>query len=87
MNSEINLSNLREARKELAELETMLTAPNEASEAELELSLRHVYHHLNFCWNIRNIETEHYKNMSATEFIDWGKYPNGFDDPASLNED
>ncbi len=86
MNYEIILSNLREAREELDKLESKIKSSDKPDEIELELSLRHTYHHLNFAWNVRNLETEKYKNLTDTDFREWGKFPNGFDDLNSFGE-
>lgn len=80
MNHKIILSNLQEAREELDKLEAKLNSSDKPDEVEFELSLRHAYHHLNFAWNIRNVETEKYKNLTDTDFREWSKFPNGFDD-------
>ena len=86
MNYKIILSNLREAREELYKLESKINSSDKPDEVEFELSLRHVYHHLNFAWNIRNMETEKYKNLTNSDFHEWGKFPNGFDDLDSFGE-
>ena len=80
MNHKIILSNLQEAREELDKFEAKLNSQDKPDEVEFELSLRHAYHHLNFAWNIRNVETEKYKNLTDTDFREWSKFPNGFDD-------
>jgi hypothetical protein len=80
MNHKIILSNLQEAREELDKFEAKLNSSDKPDEVEFELSLRHAYHHLNFAWNIRNVETEKYKNLTDTDFREWSKFPNGFDD-------
>ena len=80
MNHKIILSNLQEAREELDKFEAKLNSSDKPDEVEFELSLRHAYHHLNFAWNIRNVETEKYKNLTDTDFREWCKFPNGFDD-------
>ena len=80
MNHKIILSNLQEAREELDKLEAKLNSSDKPDAVEFELSLRHAYHHLNFAWNIRNVETEKYKNLTDTDFREWSKFPNGFDD-------
>ena len=87
MNYKIILSNLREAREELAKLESKINSSDKPDEVEFELSLRHAYHHLNFAWSIRNVETEKFKNLTDDEFHKWGKFPNGFDDLESFGKE
>ena len=86
MNYEIILSDLREVREEIEKLESKINSPDKPDEVDFELSLRHTYHHLNFAWNIRNLETEKYKNLIDTDFHEWGKFPNGLDDLAAFGE-
>lgn len=86
MNYEIILSNLREACEEIEKLESKINSFDKPDEVDFELSLRHTYHHLNFAWNIRNLETEKYKNLKDTDFHEWGKFHNGFDDLSALGK-
>jgi tRNA(Ile2) C34 agmatinyltransferase TiaS len=79
LNWEIILSNIQEAKEELEKLENDIASSEKPDEVELELSLKHTYHHLNFAWNIRNLETEKYKNLTDTEFKKWSEFPKGFD--------
>jgi hypothetical protein len=80
LNWKIILSNIKEAREELAELELQIASTKKPVEVELELSLRHAYHHLNTAWNVRRTETEKYKNLTESDFKKWGQFPTGFDD-------
>ena len=80
LNWKIIESNIREAREELEELERTIAKTNKPAEVELQLSLRHAYHHLNCAWNIRHTETAKYRNMTEDDFKTWGKFPEGFDD-------
>ena len=86
MNYEFILSNLREARDEIDKLESKINSSEKPDETEFEMSLRHAFHYLNFAWNIRNIETKKYKNLTDTDFREWGKFPNGFDDLDSFGK-
>ena len=79
MNYEIILSNIREAREEIEKLEAKISSTDKPDLVELELSLRHAYHHLNFAWNVSNIETKKYANLTDKNFSDWGKFPKDFD--------
>ncbi len=78
LNWQIILSNVKEARKELEELEKTIES-GESEQIELEISLRHAYHHLNFAWNTKNIPSEKYANLTDSEFKEWGRFPQDFD--------
>ena len=77
MNYDIILLNLREAREELDKLISMIISTDKPDEVEFEFFLTHTYHHLNFSWNIRNLETEKHKNLSESNFLEWSKFPDG----------
>jgi hypothetical protein len=87
INCKIIESNIREAREELEKLESQLAKNEKPTEVELELSLRHAYHHLNFAWNIRHTETAKYQHSTDSDFKNWGKFPKGFDDIETCGED
>jgi hypothetical protein len=80
LNWKIILSNIKEAREELEELESRIAATKKPAGVELELSLRHAYHHLNTAWNVRHTKTEKYKSLTKSDFRKWGKFPKGFDE-------
>jgi hypothetical protein len=80
LNWKIIMSNIQEAREELGQLETLISSRRKPVEVELDLALRHAYHHLNTAWNVRHIETERYRKQSKSEFTKWSKFPKGFDD-------
>lgn len=79
VNLEIIRSNVEEALKELKQLLSQIESKEHFSSIELESSLRHAYHHLNFAWNIRNIDTDKYANLTDRDFKEWSKFPAGFD--------
>ena len=79
MNFTIVSSNIEEALEELQKIRDKVNSKN-MDEAELKIQLQHVYHHLNVAWNIRDVETERYRNITHEEFENWGEYPNEFDD-------
>jgi len=62
------MSNIKEAREELEELEARIASTKKPLEVELELSLRHAYHHINSAWNVRHIETRKYRNLTESDF-------------------
>ena len=80
LNWRIILSNIEEAREELEKLESRITTAKKPGETQLELSLRHTYHHLNSAWNVRHIETDRYRHLTNSDFKKCGKFPTGFDD-------
>ncbi len=75
MNWSIIGSNVTEAREELARLEALLADPKRRSEATLEVSLAHVYHHLNFAWHARRVTISRYRKLSDADFNRWGRFP------------
>lgn len=79
LNWEIILTNIKEARKELQKLEKEIKAVERPTELNLELSLRHAYHHINSAWNIRHKSSEEYAKMSDADFKKWGRFPKGLD--------
>ena len=80
MDWKIILANIREAREQLEGLESQIASSNRPVETELELALRHTYHHVNMAWNVRHIETENYKKLTESDFKKWGKFPYGLDE-------
>jgi len=74
MNYQIVLSNIEEALEELERIRDKVNSKN-IDDVEFKIALQHVYHHLNFSWNVRNQKTEKYENLTDDEFIKWGKYP------------
>jgi hypothetical protein len=74
MNWTTILVQLDEAVDELESLRRRLrSAP---TEAELEVGLRHAYHHLNFAWNTRKLPDDRIAAMTDAEFATWGQFPN-----------
>ncbi|MFZ2631953.1 MAG: hypothetical protein WA081_00070 [Desulfosalsimonadaceae bacterium] len=86
MNYEIILSNIREAREEIEKLEAKIASTEKPDQVEFELSLRHAYHHLNFAWNVKNVRTEKYTNLTDENFRNWGMFPKDFDDLGAFGE-
>lgn len=80
LNWKIIRINIHEALKELEELESQIASTDKPDEFVLELSLRHAFHHINFAWNVRHIETEKYRKFTESDFKDWGKFPEGLDE-------
>lgn len=80
LNWKVVLSNIQEAREELKKIESQIASTKKPDEVELELSLRHAYHHLNTAWNARHAEIDRYRNMTEEDFKSWGQFPKGLDD-------
>jgi hypothetical protein len=80
LNWKIIRANIHEALEELEKLESHIASTNKPHEVELELSLRHAFHHINFAWNARHIETEKYRKLTKSDFDEWGKFPEGLDE-------
>jgi len=80
LNWKIILTNIHDAREELEKLEEQITSRKKPVEMELEISLRHAYHHINTAWNVRHTETGKYSKLTQSDFKAWGKYPEGLDE-------
>ncbi len=76
-------SNISEALEELQGLEKKIKQ-RKCDEIELQLSLQHAYHHLNFAWNIRRVPTKRYVHLTQEEFDEWRKYPAEIEDDELL---
>lgn len=79
LNFEIMESNLAEAIEQLQKLRT--EAANETLTAvDFQIGLLHAYHHINWSWNTRHVETSKYANRTRKHFKKWGKYPSKIED-------
>jgi hypothetical protein len=78
LNLEIIASNLAEAIEELEGLRSQ-ASDGTLSEGAFLVGLRHTYHHVNFAWNIRHVETRDYTRLTQKQFERWGKYPSRID--------
>ena len=74
LNHDIILLNINETFEELEGIKKKLES-GVLDEVEFQSLLQHVYHHLNFAWNIRNETTNAYSNLSDDDFYRWRKYP------------
>ena len=68
-------SNIEEAKEQLEEILKDIEEDKEYSEVELQIALEHAYHHLNYAWNIRNIEEARAEACSKSDYKAWSKYP------------
>jgi hypothetical protein len=75
INWKIVASNIQEVREELNRLAQLLENAEERNETELQVSLQHAYHHMNFAWNIRHKRTREYATLSHRNFKAWGRFP------------
>ena len=57
-NKELIAINIEEARDELTGILSDLKRDSDYSEIELKIALEHAYHHINYAWNIRNINKD-----------------------------
>ncbi len=76
-NKELIAINIEEAKEELENILSELVDNSEFSEVELKIALEHIYHHLNFSWNIRNVDEKIAVECSEQNFREWSKYPVG----------
>ena len=68
-------SNIAEARDELEVIEAKIDSDEMLDEVEYQIKMEHVYHHLNFAWNARNISRDRYVNLTDQDFNKFGKFP------------
>ncbi len=78
MNLKVVSSNIQEALEELEKIRDKINSKT-INEVEFQVQLQHVYHHLNFAWNVRHQKSERYRNMTDEDFKVWGKYPTDLD--------
>jgi hypothetical protein len=67
--------NLEDALDELQKLDKRMLSGDMPDEVEFQISMEHIYHHLNFAWNTRFFSIENHANMTKEQFIQWGKCP------------
>jgi len=79
LNNRIIAGNLAEANEEIAKL-LFKAVHGGLKEEQLQMGLLHAYHHLNFAWNVRQIATADYANLSQKQFEAWGRYPADIED-------
>ena len=68
-------ANLREAREQPEEIEAKLKAGKRPSPGSLELMIEHAYHHMNCAWNARFVASRVYRNLTDSQFNEWGRFP------------
>jgi hypothetical protein len=75
MNKTWILSHLREASEELTRTIARIAADSSVNEIELEISLAHMYNHLNTAWNSRAVSDEQIAAQTEDDFYTWRAYP------------
>ena len=75
LNWQIIKSNISEAKQELEKLESQIESGKKPDLVELQISLQHAYHHINFAWNVRNKTLKEYQKFTDKDFKKFGKYP------------
>jgi len=76
-NRDLIASNVKEAKEELESILSALASATEYSEEKFRIAIEHAYHHLNYAWNIRNVDGERIAACSQDDFVKWSKYPAG----------
>jgi hypothetical protein len=67
--------NIKDALKEMQKLDRQISSGDMPDEVEFQIAMQHIYHHLNFAWNIRHEPIENYVGMTKDQFNLWGKFP------------
>jgi len=71
----IIIQDLIDAKEDLGKLETQVHSANYPDDIEFKITMQHIYHHLNFAWNARNILPDEYAHQSQMDFETLGKFP------------
>ena len=74
-NWDVILYNIREAREQLQAIESQVNDGNPPLKGEFQVMIEHAYHHLNFAWNVKEVSTKKYANLSDDDFNKWSKFP------------
>lgn len=70
------ISNLHEAACSIRDLNEELKNERLLTLGKFNVEMGHIYHHINFAWNIRGLrDVSRYANMSDEDFRKWTKYP------------
>ncbi len=76
MSIQSSLFHLKEAKEELEEI---ITAIENKSERSFDVSMQHLYHHVNFAWNTRNVADEEIDQNNPEDFNAWRQFPRDLD--------
>ena len=71
----IVIQDLMDAKEELEKLERKVSSQDYPDEIEFRIALQHIFHHLDFAWNTRNISPDEYAGLEPTDFDRLGKFP------------
>jgi hypothetical protein len=67
--------NLEEALEELTStLDNIKNAEN-YSNADFRVAMEHLYHHINFAWNTRNMPAKEVGKLDGRKFYKWRRFP------------
>lgn len=70
------ISNLHEASCSITRLNDDLKNNRLYSVGRFKMDMGHIYHHINFAWNIRGLrDISLYRHMSDENFKKWTQYP------------
>jgi hypothetical protein len=75
MNKVWILSHLRESCEELTRIIARIDAAPDVDDIEFEISLRHVYSHLNTAWNSRAVGDHDIAFFSDEDSVAWRAFP------------
>lgn len=81
------LFHLREAEEELQRLISKLSIEKDdilESDIEFKDAMIHIFHHLNFAWNVRNIPLKDYDRFQTAKFDEWRQFPTDIKLPGML---
>ena len=67
--------NLEDALDELQKLDKRISSGDMPDEVEFQITMQHIFHHLNFAWNTRLVSIEKHTGMTEEQFIKWGRFP------------
>ena len=77
-NKRYMIFNLNEAKEEIDSIIKELEEDPECSDGNLQVGFAHLYHHINFAWNIRHLDNEKQDRVSFLtddEFHEWSQFP------------
>lgn len=75
MNKDFILDNLKEAKEELNRTIQEIEKDQVFDYNSYLTNIMHIYQHLNFAWNIRNVTSSRVKSCSKSDFNKWKQFP------------
>ena len=79
MNKEHALFQLKEAQEAIAQTIAAMEKELDYEEADLEVDIGHIYHHINTAWNARNESTSKTTECADDDFARWRQFPKDID--------